>query len=463
MAGKMKSFGPGPRPYRAVADTIMRLLRIFLPIAIIGIAFYVLIDRTQTGTGNLQILSNVKGAEILIDGIQSGAKTDTTLSAIIAGRKLITIQKEGYKAEPEVVLVNVKPDSSVFVRFTLFLIDTIPAPEEDTLEIPEVERLASIEQNLPEESLPRTASQSYLEEAQQLIAAEEEEALAADETVVRTPEPQTPPTSEDIKGTSVRVTSNPDDAEIIINDDSTGYRTNRTLQDLSRGTYYFKISKKGYVAKPEVVRIDLTRDFQSEIVAFELFVDESLPPPKLTVITEPIAANILVNGKPVGKGRIVMDVNLGKSVIEFSSVEGYLTPLAQTAVFSPETTAIAVVGTYKRIEGKAQLAVLPRSKTVPGDELRILVDNDLIVENPGEEFQGILMHKMLSGKRLLRVEFQDLTKDVHVELTDDNMTLVTFTVESFLSTQRLRLRVEDTITPKAWEKRSRRLTIIEKY
>ncbi|MBU1707374.1 PEGA domain-containing protein [bacterium] len=431
--------------------------------AIIGIAFYILIDPIQTKRGELQVLSNVKGATILIDGIQTSAKTDTTLSRIIAGRKLITVQKEGYKATPEVVLVNVKPDSAVLVRFTLFSIDTIPVPEKVALRSPEEETLVSIERNLPEDSLPRTASQSYLEEAQRLIAAEEKKELAKDETVVQTPpKTQVPRVKQTIEGTSVRVTSQPEDAEIIINDDSTGYRTNRILEDLARGTYYFKVSKKGYIANPDVVRIDLTRDFQSEIVAFELSLDQSLPPPKLTVITEPVAGNIQVNGRPVGKGRVVLDVTLGKSVIEFSNIDGYVTPLTQTAVFSPETTAITVVGTYKRIEGKAQLAVLPRPKTVPGDELRILLDNDLILDNPGKEFQGVLMHKMLPGRRLLRVEFQNLVKDVHVELTEYNMTIVTFTVESFLSTKRLHLRVEDNITQKAWEKRAQRLNIIDK-
>ena len=97
-----------------------------------------------------------------------------------------------------------------------------------------------------------------------------------------------------------------------------------------------------------------------------------------------------------------------------------------------------------------------------GDELRILVDNEVILDNPAEKFEGVLMHKMIPGRRLVRVEFQGLTKDVHVDLADDFTTIVTFSVESFLSTKRLRLRVEDNITQKQWEKRSRRLTIIEK-
>ena len=465
MPASFQSFGQSSHPYRAAGDTIVRLLRIFIPLVIVGAAFYFLVDRSQTVTGKLRVATDISGADIFIDGVRIGATTDTTLSGIIAGRRSVTVQKMGYNSEPEVVFVNIKQDTTTLINFKLIACNTESLSQSDSI--------ASIEDMYEgifsglEEIPPRTSpwgptTINSTEKAQELEAIEDDEVYTpnADHEIPK--QALAPIVEQNIEGTSIAVSSVPQGAEIIVNGDSTGHQTNYTFHDLPRGTYFVTLRKKGYVTKPEETRIDLTRSYQSELVSFELSMDEMLPTPQLTITTEPVAAGIRVNGKPVGKGRIVVDVKLGESLVEFTDVIGYKTPASQIVDLTPEATLKEIVGNYERIEGKALLAFLPaRQKTIEGDGLRVLVDNELLIKDPPEKFQGALIHALVAGKRLVRVEYQNLVQDIHIDLVDDKISIVTFATESFFSKKNLRVRSEEPLTLKDWQKRTHRLTIID--
>lgn len=467
MASKYGSLGP--RPYRAVADTILRLLRIFIPIAIVAAVFIFLIDRSEPIKGPLRITSNIEGAEILIDGVQMGAITDTTLRNIATGRRSVTIYKSSYHVEPEVIFVSVVTDSVVSADFKLISTDTTRILDYDSLVSMESEYeeiLLALKETREPERIPTT--QSYLEEAKKFIAAEdnEEPITIEQEDISQTQdltsiEEEEPPSPEIIEGTSILITSTPEDAEIIINGDSTGHRTNRTFQGLSRGSYFISVYKKGYLSNPEEVRIDLSRDFQSEIVAFDLSLDESFPPPKLTIVTEPIEAVIKYNGTPVGKGQVVIEGIYGNSLVEFGEVTGYRTPLSRTLELTPETDSLEIIGTYEALEGKALLGILPQKKRVKGEGLRILVDNELLIENLTEKFEGLLVHKLFVGEHSVKIEYRGMERDTRITLEDDMVSIVTFNIESFLGQRSLRLRTEKPITAENWQKRTRRFKIID--
>lgn len=464
MSASPRSFGPDRRPYHAAADIVLRLLWVFVPLIVVGAAFYFVVNRPQTVTGQLRVVTDIKGAEIFVDDVRMGATTDTTLPRVLAGRRSVTVRKAGYTSEPEVVFINVVRDRVAVAQFELISTDTVPPSRQDSLLFPEEmyqEIIAALEETLARIPQWGPETLSSLEEAPELIADEDDttQDLATVPPVSMQPRPAQ---EKEIEGTSVAVSSLPQGAQIIMNGDSTGQRTKHTFYDLPRGTYFITVRKTGYVPKPEEVRIDLTRSHQSELVAFELSLDQSLPPPQLTIATEPIAAGIRVDGKPVGKGRVVVDALFGESVVEFEDVIGYETPPPQVAELTPESTSVEIIGRYQRLEGRALLAVMPaRQKTVKGEGLRIRVDNELLVENPAESFQGILIHALVAGKRLVRVEYQGLVRDIHLELVDDKVSIVTFAVESFFSRRKLRLRSEEPIALEDWQKRTRRLTVID--
>jgi hypothetical protein len=464
MSASFRSFGPGPQPYRAAADTVLRLLRIFVPLAIVGAAFYVLTERPQTVTGLLRVTTDIPGAEVSIDGVRTGATTDTTLPRVPVGRRSVTVGKTGYASHPEVVFVNVIQDTVALVEFRLVSTKpALPLPAE-TLGIPvglPEDTLALVEGMPLGDSLGSYPEASLLQETTEFVPVEEDTTLEH-ELISEEPPKLVPPRVSEIEGTSIAVLSVPEGAEIILNGDSAGHQTNYTFNDLPRGTYFITVRKKGYVPKPSSVRVDLTRSHQSELVAFEFSLDETVPPPQLTVITEPVAARIRVNGKPVGKGQIVLDANLGRFLVEFEDIVGYRTPPPQEAELTPETTSIEIVGRYERLEGKAFLALIPaRAKTMQGEGLRVLVDNELLVQSPGDKFHGVLLRGLVAARRFVRVEYEGLTQEIYVDLVDDKVSIVSLTVESFFSKKNLRLRLEEPVSVKDWQKRTRRQTIIE--
>jgi hypothetical protein len=460
MAWQSKSFGP--RPYRAVAGTLFRLLRIFVPLLIVAAAFYFFIENPQVTTGRLRIVSNVKGADIYIDGVQVGAFTDTTLPEVGAGRRSISVKKAGYIAEPEVAFVTVLHDTCATVNFRLAHTDTSSKSKSDSLGFVEPP-FADISMDLEDSSQP---SSSTLAIDTELIDTSELEALEGTLTqrlrsISQATEKTPSPLRQDLEGTTIAVSSNPSGAQIIINGDTTDYRTNCTFRDFRRGGYVISVFKKGYVTKPETVRIDLVRNHQSELISFDLTAEKAQTSAQLTISTEPIEAPIRVDGRLAGKGRVVLEEPFAKVLVKFDSVAGYRTPAPQTVALTVDTPSVEIVGTYERLEGKAMLAVVPARGDFRDASLRVWVDNRPVVENPGGKFDGVLIQRLLAGDRLLRVQYQDLSQEINVELTDEQVTVVTAGVETLFSVKKLHLRAERPISLKTWQKRTRGKTIIE--
>jgi hypothetical protein len=459
MAWQSKSFGP--RPYRAVAATLLRLLRIFLPLIIVAAAFYFFIENPQVTTGRLRIVSNVKGADIYVDGVQVGAFTDTTLPKVAAGRRSISVKKGGYIAEPEVAFVTVLHDTCATVDFRLARKDTISKLSDSMgfVETPFAELTPGLEV-APQPSSSTSAFDSEAIDTSELEAIEETLAQgfrSMSQATEKTPSPS----KQDLEGTTVAVSSNPTGAQIIINGDTTDYRTNCTFRDFRRGGYVISVFKKGYVTKPETVRIDLVRNYQSELISFDLTAEKAQTSAHLAISTVPIEAPIRVDGKLAGKGQVVLEEPFAKVLVQFDSVAGYRTPAPRTVALTADTPSVEIVGTYERLEGKALLAVVPGRGDFRDASLRVWVDNRPVVENPSGKFDGVLIQRLLAGDRLLRVQYQDMSQEINVNLTDEQVTVVTAAVETLFSVKKLHLRADQPILLKTWQKRTRGKTIIE--
>ncbi|MFH1011522.1 MAG: PEGA domain-containing protein [bacterium] len=461
MSARSKSFGP--RPYRAAADTILRLLRIFIPLILVGAAFYFFMERSRIGTGQLRVLSDVKGAEISIDGIRVGAKTDTTLPQIATGRRSVGLQKAGYVSQPEVIFVTIEPDTLAVATFRLVPGDTAKPSKVDSSEFLETlfAEIAADSESLSSLVSQAVEADSYICETRGLDAVEEAPAQDLGSPSRKTEETSSAAT-QGLQGTSITVSSNPPGARIIINGDTTDYQTNCTFRDLSKGTYYISAYRQGYLSKPETLRVDLVRDYQSESVAFGFVPDKRLPSPQLTLITQPIEAGIRVDGKSVGKGRIVLDKPFGKFLAEFENASGYQTPPSQSVELTAEKPSLEIVGRYERLEGKALLAVIPaRGESIRRDSLRIWIDNEMRAEKPAGNFDGVLFRKVAAGNRSVRIRYQDMVESISVDLTDEKVSVVTIAFESLFSKKKLRLRAEAPTALEKWQKQARSLAILE--
>jgi hypothetical protein len=267
---------------------------------------------------------------------------------------------------------------------------------------------------------------------------------------------------DSISGSQVTVSSVPDGATIFVNGSSSDRLTPYTFRGLARGLYMFRVKRDGYIARPESVSVSLVRDYQSELLAFELAPDVSLPKPTLTILTTPLAAGFRLDGKPAGVGKASVQTDFGSHRVEFAEVPGYQTPAAVSLTVSSDQLADTAIGEYVRLVGNSYVAISPSEdiSSFDGSLLRVYVDNELIIDRPKQKFEAALVGKILSGKRLLRVQYGDLTNDLRLNLIDGEVSEITLRVESFFAKRSLRLRERSATPLDQWQQKTRKLNVL---
>jgi hypothetical protein len=441
------------------------LLKFLLPLAVIAIGAFLILQYGHSGSGYLRVSSTVPGAEIYIGGIQSGVRTDTTLRAML-GRAIVTVRKSGYISDPEFIAIEIVRDRVNQARFILrkerdtIVRDTVPAPR------PVASDILSTGQTI--RSVPPTMipfNRKYVDYSNQDRASSNLTSppvlLPTDRPAVETYRSDT--TARSLTGTQITVTtSGAAGGEIYINGLPSSKMTPYTFRELDRGTYVLRIQLAGFTCKPDSIVMVLTRDYQSELAAFNVTQNPSLPKPTLTISTIPPAAGIKVDGQQVGIGKISLVRNYGKYKIEFADVPGFTTPSPISGALTEAMAHDSLVGEYRRMSGNAYIALQPAEDlhVLNGQQLRVYVDNELIVDRPDQSLDAVLIGKILSGRRLLRVQYGDLTNDVHVNALDGEVILISMRIESFFSKRSLRLRDKNVGSQEEWLKRNLKLRVL---
>jgi hypothetical protein len=438
------------------------LLKILLPLAVIAAAAYVFLIFGHGGSGALRVTTSIPSADIYIGGVLTGMHTDTTLKAPL-GRAIVTVRKDGYISQPEFVVAEVTRDRTNQVRFTLRNRQNIIARDSVTPPQPLQEHILTTGEPV------RTLPPAIMRTEHKLVdyADKIAESSAPGEAPSNGKEPlpyvARTETSLPLTGTQITVTSaGADGAEIWMNGAAAGKKTPYTFRDLDRGTYAVRIHRAGYDARPESVLVSLVRDYQSELVSFELTVNQALPRPHLTILTTPLAAGILVNGQPVGMGKVSLDKDYGTYRVEFAEVAGYEKPLPMTAALTEAKPNVDLVGEYKRLVGNAFVALVPSEDVgkFDGSKLRVYVDNELIIDGPKDPFDAALLGKILSGRRLVKVQYGDLSNEIHVDALDGEVSQITFRIESFFSKRSLKLREASGDPITTWQQKNRKLRVL---
>lgn len=73
----------------------------------------------STPIGSIAVMSVPAGAAVFLDGVATGAVTDTILAGVVAGSHEVRIGLDGFLADPESILVDVADDDTVTASFTL--------------------------------------------------------------------------------------------------------------------------------------------------------------------------------------------------------------------------------------------------------------------------------------------------------------------------------------------------------
>ncbi len=447
------------------------LLRVGIPLLLIGGAAFWLLNHSSGAEGQLHVSTSVRGAEILIGGVQTGFQSDTTLFVPV-GRKIVTVRKPGFVSIPEFAIVEMTSHARLTANFVM-------RPARDVAERDSIPPLRPVRQEIfstgqPVIQIPpaaRHGSRRVLDLSPRLTtsAPPPSDALESSNPPPSAPEWQSSPTAETpsssssaLMSTQVTVSSVPEGALISVNGAPTQHLTPYTFRGLDRGLYSFRVKLEGYLTRPESLAVALNEDFQRELVAFELASDPSLPRPLLTLSTVPLAAGITVDGRAAGVGKVTLDPGFGEHRVEFAEVPGYRTPAPVAIRLTAAEPEGEATGRYERLTGNAFVAIVPNDDVERFDSrlLRVYVDNELVLDNPKERFDATLLGKILSGRRLVRVQYGDLQSDMQVNLLDGEVSEIVFRIESFFSKRRLRLKEKSAVPVEEWRQHSQKLTVL---
>ncbi len=414
-------------------------MKFLIPLVIIGGVFYYLVVSRSEGTGSIRIITDVPGAEILLNGSPMGCVTDTTLSRIPVGKVTVSVRKSGYRPNPPFETVNISTGKIKQIRFQMeeeYLLAfydgvevreksmSIPAQMYEALPKPERRRITSIPTQRP-----RRTERLNL--------------------------------SKQIMG-SIIVSTNKKDCEIFLNGQSTGRLTNATLDEIPQGTYSISVVKEGYLVEPPVVDVSIERNLQSELVVFNLRLEKERPTPHLKVTTEPMAGQIYINGRAVGSGFFEQDMEPGTYLVAFGSVPAYFDPAPHEVLLSEDNPTAEIVGTYVKARGNAKLAVVRPTQNgiIEGSKLKVSVDDDPYFISPGGEHNCVLLDNLVAGNHHIQIDYDGKSKDIDLILADNSIATVSFRIERFLNFRSLKLNFEGMKSVLDWEKYSENLNVL---
>jgi hypothetical protein len=120
----------------------------------------------------------------------------------------------------------------------------------------------------------------------------------------------------------IEVSSNVKDADIYLNGQYTGHKTDYVLQKVSLGQHIISVKKEGYVVYPEEKTARLTTGEKTAQVNFNL----TSTTRQVTIRTVPGKGEIFINGKSAGKGTFTGSLPIGEHRVTFGDIEAYRNP-----------------------------------------------------------------------------------------------------------------------------------------
>ncbi len=457
------------RSSRPIVQLVGNLAKIAIPLVLIAAAAWWFLNRDVTPSGQLRVTSTIKGADIYIDGVQTGALTDSILLNVEIGRRLITVRGPGFVSDPEVAIVEVQQNRMSIATFVisdsahLATPDIVPVrdgvrqeifstDEEMIRSIPAAPKRKSMldfsdfsDDELTNTNRNNTAYNKPTNPSPRQAQAEIAEA-------VRT----------SLTGTQITVASEPTGALIIVNGARTTNRTPYTFRGLDRGYYVFSLELAEHLATPDSIEIALSESGQSELASFSLQPVNKLPVPQLSVQTKPLAASIRIDGTAVGVGSAKVSSNYGARIVEFANVPGYKTPDPVRVNVTAESPDHEIIGTYERLSGSALVAVVPNENFLKfdGKKLRVYIDNELILDGPKDSFDATLLGSLYPGERAIKVQYEDLVTEEIVQLTDGFVAELTIRVDAMFGKRKLKFKAKTDIPLDKWQARYKKSNVL---
>jgi hypothetical protein len=446
------------------------LAKIGIPLVLIAVAAWWVLNRDATPYGQLRVTSTIKGADIYIDGVQTGALTDTILTDIPVGRRLVTLRGPGLVSDPEVAIVEIQKDRASAATFVMT--DSNAAAPRDIIPVRDGVRqdvfstdeamIRSIPAAPPRKSMLDFSEGDYTPDYSDRTTPSTNTAPIPRTQGSTQAETVTDNDRKALIGTQINVTSEPAGAQIIVNGARTTNVTPHTFRGLDRGYYVFSLELDKHIVTPDSIEVALREDNQSELAAFSLQPKEKLPVPQLAIQTKPLAAGIKVDGTSVGVGSAKVNSEYGTRVIEFAEVPGYKTPDPVRVNLTTDNHDQAIVGTYERLIGSAMLAIVPNENFPRFDasKLRVFVDGELMIDGPKGNFDATLLGSLYAGDRAIKVQYEDLVAEDIIKLIDGQVAELTIRINAVFSKRSLKFKVKTDIPLEKWQARFKKSNVL---
>ncbi len=307
----------------------------------------------EAATGTLNIITDPEGASIMIDGKLTGNTTPATIEKLKLNTDLrLTLSKPDYEDFEQVVNLKTSKPQKISTKLTsikpqmgILNIESAPAGATVLLDGTDTGRttpaqLANLSPKKYEVTLKMKGYEDWTKSFD--VAANESVPVKANLTRPEAEEKPAP------KVATLKVTSQPSGANILLDGKSTGRRTPATLDDLKLGaTYRITVSKEGY--KTSSRKRTLTDE--SETLAFNMIKKEEpiVKPPtevtptveggkpgKIKVTSSPSGADVFVNDAYKGKTPLTVSVSPGTARVLISK-QG-LSRVSRTVTVKPGET-----------------------------------------------------------------------------------------------------------------------------
>jgi PKD repeat protein len=204
-------------------------------------------------SGSIHVTSDPTGAEIWIDGVDTGFVTETTISDLAVGDHTVKVTLAGYQDAEQTV--SVIADETVNADFVLVAvppetgsIHVTSDPTGAEIWIDGVDTGHTTEATIDDVAVGDHTVKVTLagyEDAEQTVSVIADETVNADFVLVAVP-PETG---------SIHVTSDPTGAEIWLDGVDTGLMTEATISDLAVGDHTVKVTLAGYQDAEQTVTV----------------------------------------------------------------------------------------------------------------------------------------------------------------------------------------------------------------
>ncbi|QSZ68327.1 DUF3344 domain-containing protein [Methanofollis aquaemaris] len=277
-------------------------------------------------TGCIAVTSTPTGADVWLDGEDTGLVTPATLNDIPVGEHVVTLKMDDYADASATVTVVEGETAPVDLSLTTLTgsLAVTSSPAGATIFIDGADTGATTDTTLDGiavgEHIVTLKKEGYRDAA----------------TGVTIRHDETTDLHLDLEKAigCISVTSTPEDAEIFLDGVETGTKTNAILEDVAVGEHTITVTKSGYMDASKTVTV-----VDNETVSVEFTLAEPLG--SITVTSSPDGARIFLDGADTGEqtNTTLLRVSPGEHLVTVS-LDGYLDAEETVTVFEGESVAV---------------------------------------------------------------------------------------------------------------------------